>query len=774
MKKIIAVIFALLTITLNYANDFSYEKIFETNIGGCFQTFSEPIINAPYIYFPSRYGLQTFLIHENGNLERVNVLPIEGELREILRKDNYLYISSWLLENDSTVLYKVDIINPENPNIVDTKISDDDRYVSIVKLSNQIAHFKSTNQGVFLTFINPQTLEDISQIQLFNIFNHFEISDTLFAIYDEYNQTNNTDDYNVYDISDPTNIVNVGELSFPIQENEGWCNSTFRKIGDNLFVELGIKSITFYNISDSLTVNQISHLATPQIEYSKKYCVKKGNYLLIPGYNSVTIINIQDITCPIFAGEDNFSQYTVNIMPLPIVDAGNYLYMGTGSLGILKMSFNNDNLQFLGYHLDNKDSCLGFYSHNNKIFLPLWSGGLNIFDITNPANPVFETKIFSNKLIHSKIIFSQQDRLILSYKNNMGLDFLAKYDISDINNPNLLYEVPLNYSKITLVSNPEESKNVIYILGQTYPLTDIQIMKYDFSSDDNAELLFSYSKSEDTFIYYLYGFFKNDNFYIFNYRLNLKPYGFSGFAENDPEPLGQVQGINPNNETVGTAKYSEPYFEFVTLDSTNTVHYLNIDNLSSQELFTTKTKEYYPFSIINNNMLLTRGHYALNIYDIHNNPSGVLNKESMIKLNSDYPTFTTFERDGINYLYVNQAECISVFSYNITANGDININPLNKYAMKNYPNPFYSSSNRGSGTTISFDLPKSGNVDLTIYNIKGQKVKTLTNEKYPKGKHSLIWNGKNDKNQDVSSGVYFYKLNVDGKDVNVKKCLLMK
>jgi len=48
------------------------------------------------------------------------------------------------------------------------------------------------------------------------------------------------------------------------------------------------------------------------------------------------------------------------------------------------------------------------------------------------------------------------------------------------------------------------------------------------------------------------------------------------------------------------------------------------------------------------------------------------------------------------------------------------------------------------------------------------------NEKYKIGEHSLIWNGKNDSNQNVSSGVYFYKLNVDGKTVNVKKCLLMK
>ncbi len=88
--------------------------------------------------------------------------------------------------------------------------------------------------------------------------------------------------------------------------------------------------------------------------------------------------------------------------------------------------------------------------------------------------------------------------------------------------------------------------------------------------------------------------------------------------------------------------------------------------------------------------------------------------------------------------------------------------------LSNYPNPFNPT------TTISFDLPKSGNVDLSIYNIKGQKVKTLTSEKYSKGKHSLIWNGTNNENQNVGSGVYFYKLNVNGKTVDVKKCILLK
>ncbi len=114
------------------------------------------------------------------------------------------------------------------------------------------------------------------------------------------------------------------------------------------------------------------------------------------------------------------------------------------------------------------------------------------------------------------------------------------------------------------------------------------------------------------------------------------------------------------------------------------------------------------------------------------------------------------------------ADSMSVYFNNgITENSDNNIETSHINVLL-YPNPF------NPNTTISFDLPMSANVDLSIYNIKGQKVKTLTNQKYSKGKHSLIWNGTNDENQNVSSGVYFYKFNVNGKTVNVKKCLLMK
>ncbi len=53
-------------------------------------------------------------------------------------------------------------------------------------------------------------------------------------------------------------------------------------------------------------------------------------------------------------------------------------------------------------------------------------------------------------------------------------------------------------------------------------------------------------------------------------------------------------------------------------------------------------------------------------------------------------------------------------------------------------------------------------------------MKTLANNEYTNGIYSIIWNGEDDNNKLVSSGVYLYKLNVNGKTEAVKKCLLLK
>jgi len=90
------------------------------------------------------------------------------------------------------------------------------------------------------------------------------------------------------------------------------------------------------------------------------------------------------------------------------------------------------------------------------------------------------------------------------------------------------------------------------------------------------------------------------------------------------------------------------------------------------------------------------------------------------------------------------------------------------YSLCNYPNPFNPS------TTISFSLPTDQEIELSIYNIKGQKIKSLIKKEFSKGSHSIIWDGNDKYGKTSSSGIYYYRLSVNGKTEAVKKCLLLK
>ncbi len=87
---------------------------------------------------------------------------------------------------------------------------------------------------------------------------------------------------------------------------------------------------------------------------------------------------------------------------------------------------------------------------------------------------------------------------------------------------------------------------------------------------------------------------------------------------------------------------------------------------------------------------------------------------------------------------------------------------------QNYPNPFNPS------TFISFNLDEESNVELIIYNVKGEKIKSIFNDHvYADQVNSAIWDGNDSNGKQVSSGVYFYKLITDTKEYQ-RKMLLVK
>lgn len=104
-------------------------------------------------------------------------------------------------------------------------------------------------------------------------------------------------------------------------------------------------------------------------------------------------------------------------------------------------------------------------------------------------------------------------------------------------------------------------------------------------------------------------------------------------------------------------------------------------------------------------------------------------------------------------------------SFAISAEDDLILSETK--LLGNYPNPFTAS------TDISFNLKHTDHTSLDIYNTLGQKVKTLVNNDVESGVHNITWDGTDNNNQRVASGIYYYKLSQNN-ETTTRKMILMR
>ena len=88
------------------------------------------------------------------------------------------------------------------------------------------------------------------------------------------------------------------------------------------------------------------------------------------------------------------------------------------------------------------------------------------------------------------------------------------------------------------------------------------------------------------------------------------------------------------------------------------------------------------------------------------------------------------------------------------------LSPVVFHVAQNYPNPFNPT------TTIQFSLPVPAAVSVDIFDIGGRRVRSLLNEARGAGNHAVRWDARDDRGQQVSTGVYFYRIEVAGVDGN--------
>ena len=197
--------------------------------------------------------------------------------------------------------------------------------------------------------------------------------------------------------------------------------------------------------------------------------------------------------------------------------------------------------------------------------------------------------------------------------------------------------------------------------------------------------------------------------------------------------------------------------------------------------------QYYPDVIISFRPQNLEGEQINNIINLSweaplSGSSGTLERYNIYR-NDEFLSFTTalsyidhtFDLEIENTYYVTivylspngESAASNVFTTIAVSCDDETDIPSVTTLKGNYPNPFNPETN------ISFSLSAEVNLHIDIYNIKGQKVKSLVDDIYQAGEYNIIWKGNDDNGNNVGSGIYFYRMQA-GEYVRVRKMVMMK
>ena len=240
-----------------------------------------------------------------------------------------------------------------------------------------------------------------------------------------------------------------------------------------------------------------------------------------------------------------------------------------------------------------------------------------------------------------------------------------------------------------------------------------------------------------------------------------------------------LAAINGNIHVSCGGNWSTIFGKICILDpAINTITYvLDIGGITSNFAITPENVVY----VADGNSTALYAYDAINLEIIYDSTNPFTPGGTMVAANDEFLTvlggvwgqnFTVktydFEENLLNEYTVGlYATDIKLLDDETSSNEEQVINT--DYHLSNYPNPFNPT------TTISFSVAQTFPfVNLEIFNIKGQKIKTfVTCPSGGSGTRSVIWNGTDENNQSVSSGIYFYRLKA-GNIESTKKMILMK
>ncbi len=589
-------------------------------------------------------------------------------------------------------------------------------------------------------------------------------------------------DVNLYMITSEGNLVNDG-AGLLISQNQSMRFSPFLNFEDDLFIAWGEVTADNYELKQKVLDSNLQSLTSEENECVSQILVGSvyyDNYVSFPLADS-------DQTLVIWL-DSKLVQY--NKIKYQIINSDGSVEFANNGIDIADFSLNtfnqNDIDSFKASQNDAGQICIvwesQFLENHIKSRLIDTDGSLLGNDsgqdvlVLNPNEYIsnIELSSYNNAFYLTYMIDANPNRSIYSKMSSNGYEWgQANLIDSYTGSPLSIFEINKTINNYCIVKK-SNLLYYIYMLGEDGSVSASNHLQtgydYNFDCDSNNNLFFTWYGVGKV---YLQAITESDQQY-WNSPVQVS---YEGPDDNVQARFPQLLVTDSGINVLWSQPAQGPSIELraqkidysgnkLWPQAGNVISTMDMDfNLTLMEeinggYFITGWRDYstisdnYQISIIDSNgqIAYSDNSSAFTGLDNHSNTIKVTN------LVNDEIFTTWVYRGG---LYGQKVD------FTLVDNDDNDVDIITNNLLFNYPNPFNPQTN------IAFTLPTSGNVSIDIYNLKGQKVKELVNDNYSSGRYSVLWDGKDDNNKQVASGVYLYKMR-SGKYSSTKKMILMK
>ncbi len=741
MKRLPLLIILLLIIYINISSqEFLIEKIDEIAYAQEFRSSEAVQIVDNHLFYLNLNGLEIYEISNvDGSISKISIITIADPMSMILYDQNcYISTRGYEVEDYHSRVYRIDVSDILNPEIVDTiEYNNYVGTISLTKMGDNLIVQSSNDWNIIYKTYNLPEMTYLGQA--IEEFYYNAINDSILSCQDNnliyVKQHINHGNYPL------VNTIDVSSYS----DNGGYYEH-FKVISDTILAAANSKNITFWNISNIAEWQYISRYTLPINIYMFGYYQYSiiDNYVILFSDDAIRLLDISSIIDPVLIYTLDYNLY---FGWLACQNYDENLYIGTVSEGIKHYKVYNDIIEEITSYYDNIRFYKGFY-FNDYIFAGSITYGYQLFDIQNPLIPSNLGHFFDDKIY--RLVNKVGGWIVLKDFEDYTLEI---YDITEPENPELKNILPLDdYGfELTYCFIDEMDPFSFYLCNHQTN----QFWKFDISDPGEPEMLIEYIlpyTPKDQEVHNSVAYFTKGS----------SPYDLlviNGLEENDPYIANDISDFATNEYL----DLQEGFLVSFGLDQFEPGQVFQLSDPIYPDLYF--VPQFGCRIYIRDNLLFSQYRHIISVYE-HNST----NLEPLVifnGLNYNY-NIELIEYASINYLITIEMGNIGLFEYTYVPSSSDEDLLKPELTLSNYPNPFNPETN------IVFNLPEEGEVQLDIYNIKGQKVKKLEIINVKLGINEIVWDGKDENNKSVSSGIYMYQLKVDGKTIAGKKCLLLK